>query len=78
MTRTYQTKNIEQAATIQSVTDHHPEISFDEAGIATFTFPLTPAVTEVVMQYENGLQADARKLLTTRNMLFKRIRGGAR
>jgi hypothetical protein len=76
MQRPYQTKNIEQAATIQTVTKADPLISFDDSGIATFTFPGTFEVASVVMMYENGIQVDARTLLCFRNQLFKRIRGG--
>lgn len=53
-------------------------ISFNEAGIATFSFPGLPEVIDVVLGYESGIQAEARKLLNTRNQLFKRVRGGRR
>lgn len=75
MHRPYQTKNIEQAATIQTVTGIDPIISFDGSGMATFTFSGTPEVFETVINYDTGIQADARKLLNNRNQLFKRIRG---
>lgn len=78
MSRTYQTKNIELAATIQTVTGIDPAISFDGSGLAMFTFPGTPEVLELVIQYDAGIQTDARKLLSNRNQLFKRIRWGAR
>lgn len=76
MYRPYQTKNIEQAATIMTVTKANPLISFDYSGIATFTFPGSFEVATVVMLYESGIQVDARTLLSIRNQLFKRIRGG--
>jgi len=78
MDRPYQTKNIEQAATIQTVTKIEPFISFDDSGIATFTFPGTFEVANVVMLYEHSIHVDARSLLSIRNQLFKRIRGGCR
>lgn len=78
MTRPYQTKNIEQAATIQTVTLLEPAISFDSSGLATFSFPATPEVIELVLRYDSGIQADARKLLNSRNRLYKLIRREAR
>jgi hypothetical protein len=78
MTRPYSTSNIEQAATIMTVTGIDPELSFDGTGRATFKFPSTSEVSTVVMQYESGIDADARTLLTVRNQLFRRVRGGAR
>jgi hypothetical protein len=75
MSRTYQTKNIEQASTIKTIAKADPDISFDESGLATFTFPETPEVTAVVMRYESGVQADAKTLLNTRNQLFRRVKG---
>jgi len=77
MNRPYATKNIELSATIMTVTGIDPAINFDDHWLATFTFPVTPEVSTVVIQYESGIQADARKLLSNRNQLFKRIRGGA-
>jgi hypothetical protein len=74
--RTYQTKSIEQAAAIMAVSKIDPRISFNESGLATFSFPQLPAVIEVVMQYETGFMVDARTVLNTRNQLFKRVRGG--
>ncbi|NVN97331.1 hypothetical protein HXX01_03830 [Candidatus Nomurabacteria bacterium] len=76
MSRPYQTKNIEQASAIIVVTQIDPLISFDDAGIATFTFPGTFEVANVIMMYESGLDVDARTILSIRNQLFKRIRGG--
>jgi len=78
MTRPYATKNIEQASTIQAATKIAPAIFFDNTGLGTFSFPASPAVTAVVLAYESGILVDARTLLTTRNQLFKRIKGGAR
>lgn len=76
MHRPYQTKNIEQAATIQTVTLIDPMISFDDSGLATFTFPGTLEVATVIMLYESGIQVDARTVLNKRNQLYKRLRGG--
>lgn len=78
MNRPYQTKNIELSATIKTITGIDPEISFNDNWLATFIFPITPEVSTVVIQYESGIQADARKLLSNRNQLFKRVRGGGR
>lgn len=77
--RTYNTKNIELGATIQTRTSLAPDICFhDGGGIATLEFPLTQAVADVVMQYESGsLLVDARTLLTVRNQLYRRIKRGA-
>lgn len=82
MERTYQSKiyetnNIDLGTTIYVVTGVDPEISFiDGNGIATLKFPITQAIAAVVMRYEsaNGIRADARKLLTARNQLYKRVR----
>jgi hypothetical protein len=76
MTRPYQTRNIEQASVIIVVTKIDPLISFDDAGIATFTFPSSFEVANVIMMYESGINVDARTILSIRNQLFKRIRGG--
>ena len=78
MTRPYQTKNIEQAATIQTATGIEPDLSFDGSGLATFSFPPAPEVSQIVMNYESGISVDARTLLNTRNQLFKRVKGGRR
>lgn len=76
MTRIYQTKNIERAATIMTVTGYDPLVSFDVSGLAIFGFPFLPEVLDVIYLYDTGIQADAQKLLNNRNQLFKRIRGG--
>jgi hypothetical protein len=78
VSRPYKTKNIDIAATIQAVTRITPEISYEHDGLALFTFPSTEGVISAFMGYESSLEVDARTLLTTRNQLFKRIRGGAR
>ena len=76
--RTYSTKSIEIGSTIKAVTGIDPDPCFnDGTGIATFEFPLTQAVADVVMQYESGsLLVDARTLLTVRNQLYRRIKRG--
>lgn len=74
-TRTYKTKNIEQAATIKTDAKVDPAISFDESGLATFTFPQTPEVVAVVLNYDTGVLVDARTVLNTRNQLFRRVKG---
>lgn len=76
MPSTYSTKNIELAAAIQATIGLKPSISFDGSGLATLTFSVTSDVTSTVMQYEADLQIDARTILTIRNQLFKRIKGG--
>ena len=79
MNKTFPTKNIELAATIQVITGIEPEISIEDSGLSVFSFPMSSQdVESVVMGFESGIQADARKLLTTRNHLFKRIKGGVR
>ncbi|ABK98985.1 hypothetical protein Ppro_1368 [Pelobacter propionicus DSM 2379] len=78
MARTYQTRNIEQASAIKTIARIDPEISFDESAIATFTFPETSEVIDVVLRYEAGIMANARTLLNTRNQLFRRVKGGRR
>lgn len=74
--RTYQTKNLELGSTIKTLTKLDPDISFDGQGIATLEFPMTQAVADVVMKYESGILVDARTLLTVRNQMYRRIRGG--
>lgn len=78
MTRTYQTKNLELASAIKTLTGLDPDISFDGQGIATLQFPMTQAVADVVMRFESGILIDARTLLATRNQLYRRVRGGGR
>ena len=77
-TRTYCTKSIEISTTIKAITGIDPDPCFhDGTGIATFEFPLTQAVADVVMRYESGsLLVDARTLLTVRNQLYRRIKRG--
>lgn len=74
--RTYRTKNIELGSTIKTVAVISPDISFDGQGIATLEFPMTQAVADVVMRYESGILVDARTLLTVRNQMYRRIKGG--
>ena len=77
MTRPYQTKSFEIGSTIKSITGVDPDISFDGQGIATLEFPMTQAVADVVINYESGrLLVEPRTLLTVRNQLYRRIRGG--
>jgi hypothetical protein len=75
MYRHYKTKSIEQASTIKTAKKLDPELSFDETGIATFTFPEKPEVVNVVMNYEFGFLVDARTVLNTRNQLLRRVKG---
>lgn len=75
MTRIYQTRNIERAATIMTVTGFDPLVSFDGTGFAIFGFPFLPEVLDVIIHYDTGILADAQKLLNNRNQLFKRARG---
>lgn len=79
MTRPYQTKSFEIGSTIKTKTGIDPDIYFDDQGIATLEFPMNQAVIDVVMGYESGrLLVEPRTLLTVRNQLYRRIRGGAR
>lgn len=76
--RTYQTKNLEIGSTIKTITGLDPDISFDGQGMATLQYPMTQAVSDVVMRFESGIQVDARTVLTVRNQIYKRVRGGGR
>jgi len=79
MSRPYATKNIEIASTIKTITGIDPDISFDCRSIATLEFPLTTEVSEIVMSFESGLlRVEPRTLLTVRNQLYRRVRGGIR
>ena len=78
MTTTYQTKNLELGSTIIAVVGIDPNICFDGQGIATLEFPMSQAVADVVLRYEAGISVDARTLLTVRNQIYKRVRGGSR
>ena len=79
MSPTYQTKNLELGITIYTVTGTSPDICFhDGSGIATLEFPMTQAVADVVMRYESGILVDARTILTVRNQIYRRVRGGGR
>lgn len=78
MNRPYHTKSIDQAAAIQAKTGIDPTIIFQETGIAIFEFPLTSDVTDVVLTYESGCQVDARAILTIRNQIFRRLKGGVK
>ena len=75
MNRQYHTRNIEQAAAIQTVSKIEPVISWSESRLATFTFPSTEEVINAVLNYESGISVDARTCLDTRNQLFKRAKG---
>ncbi len=72
---TIETQNIDLAATIQAVTGTEPTIT-QGGPLATFTFPAAQIVKDVLVGYETGLQIEARRLLATRNQLFRRLRGG--
>lgn len=74
----YRIQNLDLAACIQTVTGIEPEISFPDGRLAAFAFPDSKEVRDVVIAYESGLMLNARRLLSNRLMLFKRIRGGAR
>lgn len=77
MTRPFQTKNIELASTIKTLSGIDPDICFDGQGIATLEFTMNQAVADVVMNYESGrLLVEPRTLLTVRNQLYRRVRGG--
>lgn len=78
MNRPYRTKSIDQAAAIQAKTGIVPKIIFQETGIALFEFPLSPDVTNVVLSYESGCLVDARNVLTIRNQIFRRLKGGVK
>lgn len=70
------TTNIDVAASIQTVTGIIPEIAYqDGAVIASFMFPATPAVRKALVGYETGLNLEAKRLLSTRNQLFRRLKG---
>lgn len=74
--RTYTTKNLELGATIKAVTGIDADVSIKENGIATLEFPMVQAVADVVMRYESGILVDARTVLTIRNQMYRRIKGG--
>ena len=76
--RTYKTKNLELGSTIKVVAAIDPVFNFDDLGIATLEFPMSQAVADVVMRFESGILVDARTLLTVRNQLYRRVRGGGR
>lgn len=72
----YRIQNLDLAACIQTVTGIEPEISYPDGRLATFTFPDTREVRDLVVVYESGLALDARRLPSNRLNLFKRIRQG--
>lgn len=70
---TIETQNIDLAATVQAVTGAEPIINHG-GQLSTFTFPAAQAVKDVLVGYETGLKVEARRLLTVRNQLFRRLR----
>lgn len=71
---TIETKNLDVASAVQAVTGTEPTIAHGGT-LATFTFPATQAVKDVIVGYETGLRVEARRLLTVRNHLFRRLKG---
>lgn len=75
----YSTKSIETGITIKAITSIDPDISFDARCISNLPFPTLTEVSEVVIFFESGwLHVEPKVLLTVRNQLFRRIRGGVR
>lgn len=71
----YRIQNIDLAAAIQTATGIEPGITFD-GRLAEFAFPDSQEVRDVVIAYESGLTLNAKRLLSHRLNLFKRIRRG--
>lgn len=69
-------KSIDVAATVQAATGQTPELLFEGGSIATFVFNNSPEVVQSLALYEIGLNVDAKNLLTVRNQLFRRLKGG--
>ena len=72
---TFSTTAINLASFIIAATDADCTISFDGT-LARFTFPSNYVTKDALEGYECGMQVEGRKLLTTRDQLFRRIRGG--
>lgn len=70
-------QNVDIAAVIQTATGIEPVLSFgDGSGLANFTFPADHCIMETLVQYEQQLQLEAKRLLSVRNQLFRRLKGG--
>lgn len=80
-TPTIQIRSINLAAFLEASTGESAAIIHSAGELTTFTFPETAAVREAVLDYEQGAVCEARKLLNTRERLYKSIRnarnGGA-
>lgn len=72
----YRIQNLDLAACIQTVTGIEPEISYPDGRLAAFAFPDSREVRDVVLAYEVDLRLNARRLLSNRLNLFRRIRQG--
>lgn len=72
-------KSLDRAAIIEAATGETSATSYNgKTGLSEFVFPRTKAVTDCMLQIDNGLQVDALKLLECRTRLYRRIRGGGR
>lgn len=78
-TETIKLKSIDLAAVVQAVTDEQPLVTYLNGNhLAQFEFSATERVKDAILRYEQGLCIEARKLLTIRTQLYRRIRGGGR
>lgn len=73
---TYRIQNLDLAACIQTATNIEPKITFPDGKLAAFAFPDSREVRDVVLAYESSLMLNARRLLSNRLNLFRRIRQG--
>jgi hypothetical protein len=75
--RPISTQVINVAAFIIAATDQDCTISF-YGNLATFTFPSNLLTRDALIGYETDMEVSGRRLLTVRDQLFRRIRGGGR
>lgn len=67
---------LDLAAAVITATGQQPILSNNAHGLQTFTFTVTPAVTEAVTAYlTNELNLPAKRLLACRGKLYRQIRG---
>lgn len=72
----YRVRDVDIAASIATSTGAEPDVVLAERGMVDFVFQATPEVLTAVARYASeSLSLDAKRLLATRQRLFRKIRG---
>lgn len=70
-------KSVDVASVLHTVTGQEPELLYESGStVATFLFKHSDEIMNTLALHEIGLQVDAKTLLTNRNQLFRRLKGG--